>query len=84
MARAVGLPAREVFGLAYDPPHQAFAGHAWTEIYLGGRWIPYDATAGRMPTATYIQLRDLSPMDALYHIRDMRIDVVEVKKHRDL
>ncbi len=45
--RAVGIPARMVWGCMYVPNRGgAFGQHAWTEIYMGkAGWIPVDATA---------------------------------------
>lgn len=45
--RAVGIPARVVWGCMYVPNMGgAFGQHAWTEIYIEGKgWIPVDATA---------------------------------------
>jgi transglutaminase-like putative cysteine protease len=45
--RAVGIPARVVFGAMYVPNHGGgFGQHAWNEIYMGNAgWIPVDATA---------------------------------------
>jgi len=43
LARAIGLPAREVSGLLYcndDGP--AFAWHAWAEVHDGTRWVGVD------------------------------------------
>ncbi len=47
LARALKIPARVVIGLVYMPHSQTFGGHMWTEIYVGGRWIPMDATLGK-------------------------------------
>ena len=45
LARAVGLPAREVRGLVYlGDEEMAFGGHAWAEVALDGRWQPVDPT----------------------------------------
>jgi hypothetical protein len=44
LLRARGVPARVVVGLVYGEELQAFIGHAWTEAWLGGRWVPLDAT----------------------------------------
>ncbi|HEX4149498.1 MAG TPA: transglutaminase domain-containing protein, partial [Pirellulales bacterium] len=46
MARARGIPARVALGLVYTEP-AAMAFHMWTEMYIGGRWVPLDATLGR-------------------------------------
>ncbi len=44
LARAAGLPARELSGLAYmGDDTKAFGGHAWNEVVLGGLWVPIDA-----------------------------------------
>ncbi len=45
--RAVGIPARVVYGGMYVPNKGgAFGQHAWNEIYMGqAGWIPVDATA---------------------------------------
>ncbi len=43
MARALGLPARLVSGMAYSGG--SFGGHAWVEVYAG-RWIELDPTWG--------------------------------------
>ena len=43
MARAVGIPAREVSGLIYmGDQHQSFGWHAWAEVELDGRWVGVD------------------------------------------
>lgn len=47
LARAAGIPAREVSGLAYlGDSEKAFGGHAWNEVVLDGVWHPVDASAG--------------------------------------
>ena len=53
MCRAVGIPAQVVAGVAYVDDfvgHQGFGGHAWTQVYIGDKWIGLDASfraAGR-------------------------------------
>ena len=45
LARAAGIPSREVTGLMYtQAPKPVFYWHAWNEIYDGERWISVDAT----------------------------------------
>jgi transglutaminase-like putative cysteine protease len=45
LARAVGLPSREVSGFVYmGDDLKAFGGHAWNEVLLGGYWVPIDAS----------------------------------------
>jgi protein-glutamine gamma-glutamyltransferase len=44
LARAVGLPSREVSGFVYmGDDDQAFGGHAWNEVLLDGCWTQVDA-----------------------------------------
>lgn len=47
LCRAVGIPARVVYGGMYVPNMGgAFGQHGWNEIYMGNAgWIPVDATA---------------------------------------
>jgi hypothetical protein len=45
VARAAGIPCREVSGLLYTGDEQkAFGGHAWNEVVVDGRWQPVDAS----------------------------------------
>jgi len=62
LARAVGIPAREVGGLMYlgDEIQIAgsygFGGHAWNEVVLDGVWVPVDPTWGQTEVdATHIR-----------------------------
>ncbi len=46
MCRAVGIPAQVVVGVAYVDDFaglQGFGGHAWTQAYVGGKWVGLDA-----------------------------------------
>ncbi len=46
MCRAVGIPAQVVTGVAYVKDFaglQGFGGHAWTQAYVGGKWVGLDA-----------------------------------------
>ena len=47
LLRARKIPSRVVAGLVYSEKESAFGGHMWTEAWLGGQWIPLDATIGR-------------------------------------
>lgn len=64
MLRAKGIPSRVAVGLVYVDSLSAFGGHMWTEAYLGGKWIPLDATLGLGGTgAAHIKLSDTSLSD---------------------
>ncbi len=46
LCRAVGIPAQVVAGIAYVQDfegHEGFGGHAWTQAYIGGKWVGLDA-----------------------------------------
>jgi hypothetical protein len=46
MCRSVGIPTRVVAGVAYTESFlgkAGFGGHAWTEAYIGGKWVGLDA-----------------------------------------
>ena len=42
LCRAAGIPARVVMGIVYAKD-DLFMGHAWTEAYVGDKWIGLDA-----------------------------------------
>ncbi|MGI9498960.1 MAG: transglutaminase-like domain-containing protein [Geminicoccaceae bacterium] len=46
LARAAGLPAREVSGFVYggDDRTPSLGGHAWVEVLIDGQWIGMDPT----------------------------------------
>jgi hypothetical protein len=47
LARAAGIPAREVGGLVYlGDDEKALGFHAWNEVVVDGHWVPVDASAG--------------------------------------
>ena len=46
LCRAVGIPAQVVVGVAYVQDfagHEGFGGHAWTQAYVGGKWVGLDS-----------------------------------------
>jgi transglutaminase-like putative cysteine protease len=50
LCRAAGIPARMACGVVYAEQFAGkgdiFGGHAWTECFVGGKWIGLDATMG--------------------------------------
>ncbi|MHC4069196.1 MAG: transglutaminase-like domain-containing protein [Planctomycetota bacterium] len=49
LCRAVGIPARVATGVVYIDAFGSFsggifAGHAWAQAYVGGKWVGLDAT----------------------------------------
>jgi len=59
LARAAGLPAREVAGLIYvDNPSPAFYFHQWAEVWIG-KWIDVDPTFNQpLADVTHIKLSE--------------------------
>jgi hypothetical protein len=57
-ARALGVPARVVNGIAYSEEHGGFLYHTWNEAWIAGRgWRPVDATFGQAHAdATHVKL----------------------------
>jgi hypothetical protein len=57
-ARALGVPARVVNGIAYSEEHGGFLYHTWNEAWIAGRgWQPIDATFGQAHAdATHVKL----------------------------
>jgi protein-glutamine gamma-glutamyltransferase len=46
LARAAGIPAREVGGLVYlGDDEKSFGFHAWNEVVLDNHWVPIDASS---------------------------------------
>ncbi len=47
LGRANGLPSRIACGLVYVPvfggDHNVFGFHMWTQFYIGGQWVDFDA-----------------------------------------
>jgi transglutaminase-like putative cysteine protease len=60
LARAAGLPARTVYGLAYkDGTPPSFMFHAWNEVHSDGAWRAMDPTWNQTVTdATHIPMTD--------------------------
>ncbi|MCP4609371.1 MAG: transglutaminase domain-containing protein [Planctomycetes bacterium] len=93
LCRAVGIPAQVVTGLAYveqwGTVQNGFGGHAWTQVYIGGKWIGIDAAFNGAGLGGYdaghitLAAGSGNPEDFLNLIGTMgqfKIDKVEVKK----
>jgi hypothetical protein len=50
LGRARGIPSRVVAGIVYVPTFnqadRVFGFHMWTQFYLGGQWVDFDAAQG--------------------------------------
>lgn len=83
LARANGLPAREVAGLLYAGDEtKAFGGHAWNEVVLDGVWTPIDASLNETEVnATHLSFGTdkTAAKNLLETIGNLRLRVVEMK-----
>jgi hypothetical protein len=82
LARAAGLPAREVSGYIYnnEADNPGFAGHAWAEVVLDGAWIGVDPMWGESRISP-IHVKVGSDVDLL---RVRKIRVLEAKYFEEI
>lgn len=75
--RAVGIPARVIWGCMYVPNRGgAFGQHGWNEVYMGeAGWIPIDTTAKEVDyiDSGHIRLGILNSKHIAFHPIKMRI-----------
>jgi transglutaminase-like putative cysteine protease len=80
--RAVGIPARIVFGAMYAPNFGGgFGQHGWNEIYMGDAgWIPVDATAHEIDyiDAGHIRISEVVSMVSS-KFNGKKIEIIEYK-----
>lgn len=73
-ARAAGIPARLVGGLVMEPGTKRTT-HQWVEAYIGGHWVPFDATNGHFAALPAHYLVLYRGDEALFrHTRDIGFD----------
>ena len=78
LARAAGLPARTVIGLAYLGDSQAFGLHAWNEVAIEGAWRGVDPTWGETRIgATHFPLPSHGALTAIARLPQLRFRIVE-------
>lgn len=78
LARANGLPARTVVGIAYSREYRAFAPHAWNEIAIDRRWHAFDATWGQTRVdATHFAIPEAHFARMLAAFPDIELRVIE-------
>ena len=86
LARALGIPARQVYGLVYaryGDGKDALYWHAWAEVLSAGEWIAIDPTFGQpVADATHVALGTGAQVDAIGLLGALRVESVEVKPER--
>jgi transglutaminase-like putative cysteine protease len=80
LARAVGLPAREVSGIVYSGEGGGFYYHQWAEAFVG-KWIAVDPTFGQFQAdATHIEFASgdlLSQAKLINLVGNLKIKISE-------
>ena len=83
LARAIGIPARPVYGLVfaqYGDGQPALYWHAWPEIRSAGEWIPIDPTFGEpVADATHVLLGTGAQVDTVGLLGTLKVVGVEVR-----
>jgi transglutaminase-like putative cysteine protease len=83
LARALGIPARDVHGLVYaryDDGTDALYWHAWAEVRSAGEWIALDPTFGQpVADATHLALGGGTRVDAVGLLGALKVVAVEPK-----
>ena len=83
LARAVGIPAREVSGYMYvGDADRALGGHAWCEVVLDGHWVEVDPTWNEMDiNATHISFRGIgASMNMMKSGGNLSLRVLDIKR----
>jgi transglutaminase-like putative cysteine protease len=82
LARAAGVPTRMAAGLVWSEDLQAFAYHAWPEVFVG-RWVWTDPTFGQpVADATHLKLATGGVGDwqgVAVFLGRIRLEVLEVE-----
>lgn len=64
--RSEGVPSRVAVGFAYVPSPPSLAPHMWTEAWIDGQWIPFDATLGvEVNPLTRLKVNDSALSDSV-------------------
>jgi len=78
LARAGGLPARVVTGLAVAGGE--LLSHAWAEVWIGGRWTPVDPVSGHAPaSARLLRIAEGGqgrPFETLWRTAALRVETL--------
>ncbi|ACG75402.1 transglutaminase domain protein [Anaeromyxobacter sp. K] len=83
LARALGIPSRQVYGLVYAryaDGKDALYWHAWAEVRSAGEWIAIDPIFGQpVADATHVALGTDKQEDAVGLLGALKVEKVDVK-----
>jgi transglutaminase-like putative cysteine protease len=84
LARSEGIPTRIVSGFFYlGDREQAFAGHAWNDVALDGRWMAVDPTLDEVELdGAHIHLEESPFAAASRGLAALKVTKVEYAKQR--
>ena len=85
LARATGLPAREVSGWVYlGDEDKALGHHAWNEVVINGQWVEVDPTWDEFPISTVRIRLEATPEEAIAsfaaEVNGLKIRVLELER----
>jgi hypothetical protein len=89
LCRAAGIPAEVVCGMLYvedlEGVRNIFGGHAWTQVYIGGKWVYLDATRPNRERLAHIALSSGSGdpesfLDSVTAIGNFNITDVKIER----
>ncbi len=82
LARAAGLPAREVGGVAFvNVGRPLFGWHAWAEVHDGKQWLTVDPTWDELYVdATHVKFSEGDDMGWLNVLGHVKFKVLDFKK----
>jgi hypothetical protein len=78
LARALGIPAREVSGVTYGGDDLGFAWHAWAEVELDGKWVQVDPSWDEtIANATHLKLGSGKDDEAAAALGALKLEVAD-------
>jgi transglutaminase-like putative cysteine protease len=80
--RAVGIPARLVWGCQYIPNHGgSFGQHGWNEVYMGAAvgWVPLDATSNEIDYVDSAHIRIGEFESAASSLNPVEVEILEYR-----
>lgn len=82
LLRSLKIPTKLVGGITYSKENKSFLYHAWNEAYIGGQFVPIDATFGQYPAdPTHIKLtEEENTEDITLYLGRVSLKIIEIKR----